>query len=365
MTDFEKRGSALAESTGRAGQSGERRLPRGLGIGLCFTALIWAAAARLVAGKAAAGIATRFHLELQQSLLEGAFLLFLVVVGFQTLDWLATRGTPASVPGTSVLALPQRKTSGTEWLTGAAIGWGMCLAAVLPALLSGHYHAQLNHGRGVPGGVLTTAATLVLVTLAEEAIFRGYPFRALGQSIGPAWASVLLSAAFALVLVAGDTPANLGGALLNIFLFGILLSIAYLRTHALWIGWGLHFGFRAVMAILLGLPIAGRGDSASLTDGYVRGPRWLTGGAFGLDAALFTLVVMLIAMAVLYRATKDWAWAYTLPEIVGAGYEVTVAPPAAHVAMEKAAAPPPLVQIMPVAPPPPIPMLPRDPERES
>jgi hypothetical protein len=49
-----------------------------------------------------------------------------------------------------------------------------------------------------------------------------------------------------------------------------------------------------------------------------------------------------------YRVTKDWAWAYTLPEIVAGGYAVEVAPPPAHTAMEKAAAPPPLVQILPV-----------------
>jgi hypothetical protein len=61
------------------------------------------------------------------------------------------------------------------------------------------------------------------------------------------------------------------------------------------------------------------------------------------------VAVMLAGMVLVYRVTKDWAWAYTLPEIVPAGYEVVVAPPAAHVAMEKAAAPPPpLVQIMPV-----------------
>jgi len=83
---------------------------------------------------------------------------------------------------------------------------------------------------------------------------------------------------------------------------------------------------------------------------YATGPRWLSGGAFGLDAALPTALVMLAGMIVLYRATRDYAWKYTHPPIVAAGYEVTVAPPAAHVAMEKAAAPAPLVQILPSTP---------------
>jgi len=102
------------------------------------------------------------------------------------------------------------------------------------------------------------------------------------------------------------------------------------------------------MAVLVGLPIVGRSDFGSVMDASASGPRWLSGGGFGLDAALLTALVMLGGMAVLYRATRDWAWAYTLPEIVPGGYEVVVAPPAAHVAMEKAAAPLPLVQILPV-----------------
>ncbi len=350
----------MAEITERAAFGRRHEIPRGLGIALCVTSLVWAAMARLISTRSAAGIATRFHLELQQNLLDSIFLLFLVVIGFQTLDWLATRGTAADRPKSAVLALPKRSSAGSEWLTGAATGWAMCLSALLPALLFGHFHGQLNHGSAVPLGILVTVATLLVGTLAEETVFRGYPFGVLGRAIGPAWATVFLSALFSGILVAANPPANLGGALLNLFLFGVLLSVAYLRTHALWLGWGLHFAFRAVMVIVLGLPIAGRGDFSSLTDGYLRGPRWLTGGAFGLDAAAGTLIVMLVALAILHRVTRDWAWAYTLPEIVGAGYEVTVAPPAAHVAMEKTAAPPPLVQIMPVTPPPPIPVLPRN-----
>jgi hypothetical protein len=131
----------------------------------------------------------------------------------------------------------------------------------------------------------------------------------------------------------------------------LLLAMAWLRTHALWVGWGLHFAYRVVMAVVLGLPIAGRAEFGSPTEMYATGPRWLSGGAFGLDGAALTGLLMLGGMAVLYRATRNYAWDYTFAPIVPAGYEVTVAPPAAHVAMEKAAPPPPaLVQIMPTTP---------------
>lgn len=357
--------SENAESSEKERRDNLRALPPLLGLALCTGALAWAAAAYIVAARSAAGIAARLHFERQQILIESAFLLFLLVVGFRALEWLSALKSTERAVVDRVLLLPRRQTAAREWLWGAATGWGMCLAAVLPALLTLHFHARLQAGNGLATGIVTSALTLLVVTLAEEVVFRGYPLLLLGQAIGPTWASIFLSAIFAAVLVAGNPPANLGGALLNLFVFGVLLAMAYQRTHALWLGWGIHFAFRAAMLLLLGLPVAGRSDLASLTEGTLFGPRWLSGGGFGLDAALPTLLVLVIAIACVYRLSRGWAWAYTLPEIVSGGHEVQIAPPAAHVAMERAAAPPPLVQIMPSPPPPPIPRIAGDPERES
>jgi membrane protease YdiL (CAAX protease family) len=313
---------------------------------LFLAAMVWAATANAIAGRAAAGIAGRLGLTYGQMLLESLFLLFLVVIGYQAMDWTARRGGASS----SAMMLPKRQTSWREWGSGFALGWGMCLAAVAPVLLLGDFHARLNRGVGVVPGIAAAVCTLLVLTLAEEVIFRGYPFQRLAQAIGPAWATTGMSVLFGVVLVSLNPPVNLGLAFVDGTLFGIVLAVAYLRTHALWLGWGLHFGYRVVMAVLLGLPIAGRNDFGSLLDGNASGPVWLGGGFYGLDSTVWAAVVMLVGLAVLYRLTRDWAWAYTLPVIVPGGYEVVVAPPAAHVAMEKAAAPPPLVQILPSTP---------------
>lgn len=329
-----------------------QRVPRVLQFALFVTAMLWVAAARAIAVRAAGGIATRFHMELQQTLLESLFLLFLAVVGFRCLDWIATRRA-ANEP---VLELPRRPSSGAEWGTGAAIGWGLCLAAVFPVLLAGHFHASFNRGAGVPAGVLTAVATLLTICLAEEAIFRGYPFKRLCLAFSPAWAVLLVSILFAAVLIGFDFPTNGWTAWFNLVLLGFLLAMARLRTGALWMGWGLHFSFRMVMAVVFGLPIAGRNDFVSIFDSSSGGPVLLYGGGFGLDAALFTGIALIAGMAVLYRTSSEWAYLYTRPELVSAGYEVTVAPPAAHVAMERSperstgAAPPPLVQILSATP---------------
>ena len=320
-----------------------RDIPRLLQFALSLTALALAGAASLTAGRAAQGIAVRFQLGALEPLMTALFLLFLVVVGFSALDWLAARGWKEA----DVLPLPRRRGWLGEWGTGAAVGWALCLASVFPVLISLNLHARFLAGQVSIPAILIALATLLAASLAEEAIFRGYPFVRLAEAVGPSWASILLSAGFAIALLTANPPRHVMFALADGLVFGLVLSMAYLRTRALWLGWGLHFAYRAVAAVALGLPVAGHGEFGALLDTYTSGPRWLSGGAFGLDAALLTVFVLLAGMAVVYRLTRDYAWQYTQREIVGAAYEVAVEPPAAHTAMERqAAAPAPLVQIL-------------------
>jgi membrane protease YdiL (CAAX protease family) len=313
---------------------------------LFVMALLWAAAANVIGERAAHGLAVRFGLSSLQGLLANCFLLFLAVLGFRVLDGMATRGAFLR----DALPLPRRASAGQEWGTGAAIGWGICLAAVLPLLVSGNLHGRVDLHLNVISGALLAMLSLLVGALAQETIFRGFALRRLSAAIGEATGAVAMSLLFAALLVGANPPHSVLTGLVDGTLFGLLLAMAWMRTHGLWLGWGLNFGYRAVAAVALGLPIAGRGEFGSPTEMYATGPRWLTGGAFGLDAAVWTALVMVAAMAVLYRVSRDWAWVYTARPIVAGGYEVVVAPPAAHVAMEKAAAPPPLVQILPVTP---------------
>ncbi len=82
------------------------------------------------------------------------------------------------------------------------------------------------------------------------------------------------------------------------------------------------------------------------------GPKWLTGGSYGPEAAFFTLIAILALIVVLLLVTRDYAWNYTYPPIIPGGYPVEVAAPDAHAAMEEQAQPatPALVQILPATP---------------
>lgn len=322
------------------------RTTRTLQLALFGTSLTWFISSKVIAGRSANGITQRFNLEPSRPLLSALFLLFLLAVGFSLLNTIARQHSSLR----SVLGLPKRPTVRTEWLQGAAIGWGMAILAVLPLVLSRSLYVSFWTAPRAFWLLIINLAAVAVGTLAEEVVFRGYPFRRLIEAICPVGATLTMSLLFA-VAHAFNSDSNWTSILLTM-LAGILLSIAWLRTHGLWLPWGIHFAWNASLGLLFGLPVRGDIGSATVVLSSTHGPRWFTGGDYGPEAALFTGLVLIAGIIVLVRITRDYAWNYTHAPIMSGGYPMDVAPPPAHVAMEQqaAASPPALVQILPTTP---------------
>jgi hypothetical protein len=182
---------------------------------------------------------------------------------------------------------------------------------------------------------LLNLVTLAVAALAEEVAFRGYPFRRLIEAIGPTGATIGLSLLFGLEHM--FNPGATWASTLVTMLAGLLLSVAWLRTHGLWLGWGFHFAWNASLGILFGLPVSGINDFSSIVQTRAFGPLWFTGGDYGPEGAAFTVIALMVGIVVLVRMTRDYAWHYTYVPIVPAGYPMEAAPPPAHVAMEQMA----------------------------
>lgn len=327
-----------------------RRRSRLLLIALFLAAGSWYFSARQLAKSAADGLAYRFDLEDFRPLMDAALVLFLVVAGLALLRRVERRRAPLRL----VLGLPRRSTSREEWAVGAAIGWGLAVASILPMALAGALNVQLWSSPRAYFLFGLSLATLATATLAKDVGVHGYAFQRLVDAIGPVRATILM-AVFAAVYT-GMNPAATPTAMLVSVLSSILLSLCWLRTQAVWLMWGLHFAWAASVGALFGLPLGGDSSFSSIVDTRASGSIWLTGGNYGPSGAMLSLVFLLAAIVVLVRATSDYAWNYTHPPIIPGGYDVTIPPPAAHVAMEEAQAvqPASLVQILPAAPQGPI-----------
>jgi membrane protease YdiL (CAAX protease family) len=185
---------------------------------------------------------------------------------------------------------------------GVLIGAGGLVIAVLAMLMTGalSYDAQ----QGTAGTWLTAVATqagiFTVAALAEEAMFRGYPFQVLARTAGPIAATVVSSVLFA--LAHGANPSIGIFALVNIFLAGILLAIAYLKTLSLWFATALHMGWNWAMATLFDLPVSGlHVFDTPLYQPAVGGPGWWSGFTFGPEGGLVGTIGFTVALLAVLR----------------------------------------------------------------
>jgi uncharacterized protein len=140
---------------------------------------------------------------------------------------------------------------------------------------------------------------LLCGALAEELVFRGYPFQHLETAIGSIQAVVVISFLYGLLHLLNPYPARWG--IVNSFLIGVLLSFAYLRTRALWLPWGFHFAWNATLGLLFGLPVSGIRvlNLWTYTDAF--GSDWLTGGKYGVEASASVTAVILLGMLFVWK----------------------------------------------------------------
>jgi membrane protease YdiL (CAAX protease family) len=222
----------------------------------------------------------------------------LALVGYGLLVAAAEGRRPVEV-------LPHRGTI-AEITMGALIGF-LLLSAITAILWSlGLYKVQANHWRRVFDSFVFNS---YLSGMMEELMFRGILLRLLGRAFGLAWGLVLSSVLFGLAhLTHGDWLAVVGITINAGFTMGLL----YMATGSIWMSIGLHtawdftevslLGVNSHNGLLLSTPVAGK-------------PELLTGGQFGPDVSVLSLLIgVLLSAAIvfvwdrgLFRKTQPFA----------------------------------------------------------
>jgi membrane protease YdiL (CAAX protease family) len=235
--------------------------------------------------------------ELGFDLIYRPLAMVLLIGGFSLLEIFAdqTEGSPLAAQGL------RRRCWGRDFLLGLAIGAGLIAISVAAMAVLGHVSFQLIWDHQVPGNLLAVLYMLATAAMTEELMFRGYPFQRLVEALGAVPAILVLSALFGYAHARNPHVSRL--ALLNTLLVGILLAVAYLRTRALWLPWGIHLAWNAALGVAFGLPVSGL-DFSVLVKGTALGPTWLTGGDYGLEGSLLASVVILIGFVPVLKLAK-------------------------------------------------------------
>ena len=191
-----------------------------------------------------------------------------------------------------------------ELLLGSA--GGAALIGLCALLVT--FTTDLRHlpGEGFPW--IELVVVFVPAALHEELLFRGYVFQKLHQW-NRAGAIGFVSAVFAVVHWGNANASGLG--LMNIFLGGVLLSLAYERYCRLWFPIGIHLAWNLMTGPVLGHEVSGYESLRTVFVETGSGPVWLTGGEFGIEGSIWMTLVEMAAIAVLVRTGKGAATAET------------------------------------------------------
>jgi uncharacterized protein len=251
-------------------------------------------------------------------LVEQAMLAFLLIIGYASMGfWLDRQPNPIAAQG-----FPLRKGRSAEFGLGLATGWAMAVVCVLPLVVFGGISIVFSGDLTSWEWLFADAAFFALAAVVEEIAFRGYAFQRFVRAIGPVGAAIGFAAYYGLIqfLAPGSNRASFAVSIA----LGLVLGTAYLRTRALWLGWGLNFAWKASRALLFGLPISGDSTHSHVIQGDTMGPLRLSGGAFGLDGSWLAFVVAIIAIPIVFRITRELDFKYNAPVLTPAGIPVDI-----------------------------------------
>jgi membrane protease YdiL (CAAX protease family) len=215
------------------------------------------------------------------------------------------------------LGLNPRRPWLKEWFAGICCGFLLVSAAVALIALVGHYSVDRRPALSVSRWTAVSVVTWILFAgaITEELAFRSYPFLALREALSNlgrllrakqpevvgAWTASIFTGLLFGAIHLGNPNATLW-SFIDTVLIGILFGILMARAGSLWLLWGLHFGWNVSLGLLFGLPVSGVKQFSVLWTGAAEGPKWLTGGDYGIEASATVAMVILITLfAVSFR----------------------------------------------------------------
>lgn len=191
-----------------------------------------------------------------------------------------------------------------SWVRELFIGFGFgALLMILPAVVLTLFGIQWKINEINTHAIMTGILGMVSLVIAEELLFRGFIFQRLIAGFGSKPAQVIIAGLFLLTHL--NNPGMTGSvkvlASINIFIASILFGLAYLKTKSLSMPIGIHFMANVAQGTILGFGVSGE-QQVSILSPQVNAnlPVWISGGAFGIEASIVGLLVLMLITGLTY-----------------------------------------------------------------
>jgi uncharacterized protein len=190
------------------------------------------------------------------------------------------------------------------WLKGAGLGAAyLCASVGILALLGGYSIIGLEFaGQALASGLLLH----FYVGVFEETLFRGILFRFLEEGFG-SWIALTMTALLFGFLHLSNPNATLWSAAAIALEAGVSFGAVYMATRSLWVVMGFHTAWNFLQGTIFGVAVSGNGmPTDSLFKPSIQGNHWLTGGAFGIEASVISVVLGLaLGISFIVRAVQQ------------------------------------------------------------
>jgi membrane protease YdiL (CAAX protease family) len=185
-----------------------------------------------------------------------------------------------------------------EFTGGLIAGFATLSLVVLILYVLGFYAAS-----GIPNYsyLLAPLSFLVAAALLEEVVFRLIIYRILERWIGTYWALIISALIFMAPHLFNNNISPL--SVLFLFLFGFAHGTMYNYTQRLWLPFAFHLGWNFAQPFY-GSNLSGIQDMESILNGTFKGPRLLTGSAFGIEDSILSIGLLIMISAVLLNRSK-------------------------------------------------------------
>ena len=128
------------------------------------------------------------------------------------------------------------------------------------------------------------------VAVGEEMLFRGVIFRWIDERWNTGVALLVSAILFGWMHISNDN-ATWWSSLAIAIEAGLLLAAAYKWSGNLWVPIGIHWAWNYVQGNIFGLAVSGTNAGTTMLVTTVNGPDIITGGAFGPEASIISVLL--------------------------------------------------------------------------
>ncbi|MBY5013867.1 CPBP family intramembrane metalloprotease [Streptococcus suis] len=177
-----------------------------------------------------------------------------------------------------------------DFLLGWGIGAAMLTTCVL--LMWGFGAIQVTNfqfSANLVGEFLILVLAWSIQGTTEELLTRGWMFSSLAAKHNIP-VGILVSSLFFTFLHLGNDGISLI-PLLDLTLFAILASLVMLKTGNIWVISGIHAAWNCFQGNVFAFPVSGTQAGQAFIAVETSGPDWLSGGAFGVEGSVISLLI--------------------------------------------------------------------------